>query len=447
VDLPKVPPFNVEKIPVELKRRRQWICWRYDMRDGKIIKVPVAPWMGHNAPVSVTDPNNCTDFNVAVDYARRLGLGVGFCFFEGAGIVGVDLDKLDQLGEEAQACIRKAESYCEYSPSGKGVHIYGYGELKRAIKKAGIEVYNNARFFTVTGNHVEGTPTTLGNIQPLLDEFVAKYGEKETVTVEVKPSQPTGGWENYVNKLGYTLREVREKDKVLDEYLRGGLTGKPSDSEADMGTLERLLFWGFEPNEAVAILEHYRWRKKLLRRDYIEGMLKKLLPPREIAKPKTPQTAEPPEKYFDDGKFVPKLLAEELMQEYHFITMRDNEQMYVWREGCYRPYAESLIKEECKIRLGEEFRTNRVNEVIDYIKASTFRDRYEEPPHLIPLQNGVLDINTMELKPHSPEYMFFNLLPVEYNPNAKCPNIEKFLSEITGCKEDVEILLEVIGIP
>ena len=150
-------------------------------------------------------------------------------------------------------------------------------------------------------------------------------------------------------------------------------------------------------------------------------------------------------KYFVEGKFVPMLLAEELMQQYRFITMRDNEQMYVWRDGCYRPYAESLIKEECKLRLGEEFRTNRVNEVIDYIKASTFKDRSEEPPHLIPLLNGVLDIKTLELKPHSPEYMFFNLLPVEYNPNAKCPNIEKFLTEITGSKEDVEICLETVG--
>ena len=165
--------------------------------------------------------------------------------------------------------------------------------MKKAIKKAGIEVYNDARFFTVTGNHVKGTPTTLGNIQPLLDELVTKYGEKETVTVEAKP-QPTGGWENHVNKLGYTLAEVRARDKVLDEYLSGGLAGKPSDSEADMGTLERLLFWGFEPDEAVAILEHYRWRKKLLRRDYIEGMLKKLLPVRETAKPKAPQTVELP---------------------------------------------------------------------------------------------------------------------------------------------------------
>jgi putative DNA primase/helicase len=150
-------------------------------------------------------------------------------------------------------------------------------------------------------------------------------------------------------------------------------------------------------------------------------------------------------RFFVEGHFVPMLLAEELMQQYRFITMRDNEQMYVWRNGCYRPYAESLIKEECRLRLGEDFRTNRVNEVIDFVRASSFRDRSEEPPQLIPLLNGVLDIETMELKPHSPEYLFFNLLPVEYNPTAKCPAVEKFLGEVAGCREDVDILLEVVA--
>lgn len=150
--------------------------------------------------------------------------------------------------------------------------------------------------------------------------------------------------------------------------------------------------------------------------------------------------------YSDDkGKFVPKLLAEELMQEYTFITMRDNEQIYVYQDGFYQPYAESLVKQECKTRLEEEYRINRVHEVLDFIKASTFRHRLEELAQFVPLKNGVLDMDTGELKPHSPEYMFFNLLPIEYDPNAMCPKIQKFLEEITATKEDVELLLEVVG--
>jgi len=151
-------------------------------------------------------------------------------------------------------------------------------------------------------------------------------------------------------------------------------------------------------------------------------------------------------KYFDDhGRFIPKLLAEEIMAEYHFITMMDNEVIYVYNNGFYQPYGEVLIKKLCKDRLQDEYRKNRASEVIDYIKASTYVRRREEPPNLIPLKNGVLDLETMELKPHSPEYMFFNKLPVKYDPDATCPNIDKFHREITGSEEDVQLLEEVIG--
>lgn len=282
----EIPPiiFSIEKIPAELKRRRQWICWRYEVRDDKLVKIPLAPWStGHDGPASVTDPNNMAPFELAVDYARDNGWGIGFCFFSGDGLTGIDLDKLDG---EAQEIIKKANSYAEFSPSGKGIHIIVKGKVKKAIKKDVIEVYSENRFFTVTGDHVEGTPLGLNDAQQLLDELEAKYGKKPNAVTVQQKTAPGKSWENYVNKLGYTLREVRQRDRVLDEYLDGGLAGKPSPSEADMGTLERLLFWGYEPDDAVSILEHYRWRKKLLRRDYVEGMLAKLLPVRETAKPK-----------------------------------------------------------------------------------------------------------------------------------------------------------------
>jgi len=442
-EIPPIPAPNIATIPDELKKRHQWVCWRFDLRDGKLVKVPIAPWVtGDTRPVSVTDPNNLSTFAQAIMYAEKFNCGIGFVFFKGAGVTGIDLDHIKEyLKDEADEILKKANTYAEYSPSGLGIHIIGYGTVDRPIKRPGIEVYSEDRFFTVTGRHVEGTPTTLNNIQALLDELQEKFGEKPKPITEAKPVK---GWEDYVNELGYTLKEVREKDKVLDEYLKGGLAGKPSDSEADMGTLERLLFWGYSPEEAVSILKFYRWREKLKRDDYIRGMLDKLLPVGERARPKQGEKPDH-KKYFVEEKFIPSILAEEIMQEYRFITMRDNEQMYVWFDGCYRPYAESLIKEECKRRLGEEFRANRASEVIEYIKASTFTERREEPPHLIPLLNGVLDINTMELKPLSPDYMFFNLLPVRYDPEAKCPKIEKFLNDVAGCKEDIELLLEVIG--
>ncbi|MEM3550837.1 MAG: phage/plasmid primase, P4 family, partial [Candidatus Bathyarchaeia archaeon] len=164
-----------------------------------------------------------------------------------------------------------------------------------------------------------------------------------------------------------------------------------------------------------------------------------------LKQPIIQEAVELPEKYFEGNAFIPKLLAEELLREYHFVTMKDTDVVYVFDDGYYQPYGEILIKVECKKRLGREYRKNRALEVIDYIKCSTYMNRREEPPNLIPLANGVLDVETMMLKPYTPDLMFFNKLPVKYDPSAKCPNIEKFLQEITATKQDVDILLEVIG--
>jgi len=104
-----------------------------------------------------------------------------------------------------------------------------------------------------------------------------------------------------------------------------------------------------------------------------------------------------------------------------------------------------MIRRACKARLQDEYRRNRAGEVVDYIKASTYTKRREEPPNLLPLKNGVLDLNTMELKPYTPEFMFFNKIPVNYDPEADCPEIKKFHKEIVNGEDQITVLEEVIG--
>ena len=152
-----------------------------------------------------------------------------------------------------------------------------------------------------------------------------------------------------------------------------------------------------------------------------------------------------PSAYFDGKKFVPKYLADEIMHRFHFVTMRDNEDIYVYFDGYYQSHAETFIKEQCKAALCERYRHYRATEVIDFIKVSSYIARREEPPHLIPLNNGLLDISTLILHPHSPHYVFFNKIPVKFDPKATCPNIQQFHHEITGDPSDVAVLEEVLG--
>jgi putative DNA primase/helicase len=151
--------------------------------------------------------------------------------------------------------------------------------------------------------------------------------------------------------------------------------------------------------------------------------------------------------YDEDERFIPAKLAEWIMKKFTFATMMDNEETYVYLDGFYQPMGDALIKKLVKEALQDEYRKNRALEVLDFVKASTYTLRREEPPHLIPLENGVLDLSKdpFELKSHSPDYMFFNKLPVKYDPEADCPAIKKFLKEITNSEEDATILEEVVG--
>lgn len=67
-------------------------------------------------------------------------------------------------------------------------------------------------------------------------------------------------------------------------------------------------------------------------------------------------------------------------------------------------------------------------------------------PHLLNVGNGVVDLRTGKLLPHSRDMMLSNCTPIEYDPNAKCPVFEGFLSRIfTGNIGLIDYIRRAIG--
>ena len=152
-------------------------------------------------------------------------------------------------------------------------------------------------------------------------------------------------------------------------------------------------------------------------------------------------------KYFDsDGRFIPKRLGDEILGAHWLITMEDTEETYIYGEGIYHSNGESFIKKEIQKKLGEETTTHRVNEVLDYIKRETFieRGRVNHDSDLICLENGIFNLQTKTLVPHTPEKIFLNKIQVRYNPEADCPKIKQFIEEIVH-RDDYPVLQEVTG--
>jgi len=85
--------LTTENIPDQLTERPQWVCWRREMRDGKLTKVPYAP--GTERRASTTELMTWATFEQALA-AYEAGEppyeGIGFVFCNADPFVGVDLD-------------------------------------------------------------------------------------------------------------------------------------------------------------------------------------------------------------------------------------------------------------------------------------------------------------------------------------------------------------------
>lgn len=162
------------------------------------------------------------------------------------------------------------------------------------------------------------------------------------------------------------------------------------------------------------------------------------------------QGREPdPDQYFSGDAFMPNRLAMEIEEDYDFVWNLFEETLYVYQDGVYQDRGERIIKEQCNIRLAGEFRTNRVNQVVEAIKTrpgvSKEKEEFKPPQYKINFENGVYDLQKQELLPHSSKYFFTQQIPWDYKENMDCPEIRDFLMEITGSEEDVQTLIEMVG--
>src|SRR5215208_2028462 len=200
-------------VPSELLETPQWVARRG--------KVPVDPKTGAGAKVSSNpeDPTKARDtwgtLDESASRAERDGLdGAGFVFSEDDPYCGVDLDgcrdpRTGKIAEWAQEIIDELASYTEASPSGTGVHVIVRGVLPRSGKSGQIEMYDSGRYFTVTGEHLEGTPKTVRSVQQALLELHRKtFGDPIT----------SGDFAPTLEDDNHTPKAIRKLDD--DQLLR-----------------------------------------------------------------------------------------------------------------------------------------------------------------------------------------------------------------------------------
>ena len=249
-------PLLLENIPQPLRCRAQWVVWRYVTRKGKLTKVPFNTQTGGEA--SSTDASTWASFEetAAAWGADERWDGIGYVFSADDPFVGVDLDKsidpaTGALKLWAQKLAERLGCYCEISPSGTGVKLFLIGRkpgarCSRYYEDGKVEVYEQARFFTVTGQRVAEFPADIVPAQAGLDWVYSKVlepppeapGAPETESVAATSTSLTD--EDILKKA----RGARKNGQKLTALWAGNWQSHfGSHSEADSSLVFMLAFY------------------------------------------------------------------------------------------------------------------------------------------------------------------------------------------------------------
>lgn len=173
--------------------------------------------------------------------------------------------------------------------------------------------------------------------------------------------------------------------------------------------------------------------------------------------------------HYDDKKktktiFKPALLSTYLQLKHPIITIKptqvnQNDPGDMWyydgeNVEMYRPNAELRLGRDIKEIWHDNFDTRLLYQTFANIRYETYinREEFTLNPEYIPIQNGILWVHKLDNEwiidvcENTSELYVASRIPVEYDPNAKCPRWISFLNEILPNQiKEIMWLQEYIG--
>lgn len=484
----------VNVIPSELRQLNQWICWKLEQREGKPTKIPVNPRTGGNAQSN--NKETWASFETALEACiQNRYSGLGFMFSKDNDIMGVDIDHCrdtegtdSALSEQAKEILSTLDSYSEISPSGTGVHIIIKGKLPPYGRRSGnLEMYEEGRFFTVSGKVLEGYSRNVEERTEALTLIHSKYIAKPEKQQEIhSPGICDLNCQTIVDKAMSSAAGGK-----FHSLYQGNWKGEyPSQSEADLAFCNLLAFWcGRDPGKMDAIfrssgLYRQKWdERRGGKGTYGEQTIQEAIRNcRDIYEPsKKDYRLEGGDKLHESETTLQKseksFKLSELGNAERLVSRHGNDIRYchewnkwlVWTgthwqidltgeierraKGTVRSmYAEAsqLQDEDQRAALAKyaaRSETNRaITAMVELAKSEpsipVISDQLDSDIWLLNCLNGTLNLQTGELKPHCRDDYITKLVPIEYDPTADFEEWAKFLNRIMSENQEIISFLQ-----
>jgi putative DNA primase/helicase len=237
-----------DSIPHELTVRPRWVLWRFETVKGRLTKIP---YRCNGRRASSTDPRTSASWADIQRAFDRGGFdGVGFVL-NGDGLIGFDFDHcVDAEGNVNDPKIVmyfvRLSSYTEITPSGTGLRVFVFGKIPGADRKLGnCEIYETERYLTITGRRYVDAPLAISRRQHAIEAVYAEiFAERITQRASTVPPRVTSIMLASDADLLDRARRARNGERFSRLYDEGAWQADfPSQSEADLWLLARLMFW------------------------------------------------------------------------------------------------------------------------------------------------------------------------------------------------------------
>ncbi len=110
------------------------------------------------------------------------------------------------------------------------------------------------------------------------------------------------------------------------------------------------------------------------------------------------------------------------------------EQILLYRDGWYQAFNERFFLKLIGVQIHKTLngRRSQTKEIFEVLKDILHDEGLETntEPNLINVKNGLFNINTFKLEPHTPSKLFTYQINAKYDQDAKCERFEKFLGEV-----------------
>ena len=479
--------LKAENIPASMKQQAGHLVWKCEpdkSNPDKLTKVPYKAF-ATNCKASKNKPDHWSDFDTAVNAAVRQENGVdGIGWVPQPGYVAIDLDdciiaETGEPNEYAKGVIERIGSYAELSPSGTGVRIIckdGRDVVTTSPKRKGKgEIMIGPNYVTLTGHKLPNSPDEVAEggdaLAALYEELVGPKKEPPCKQPAPVVQPPVAAIED--EEILQIVRRARNREK-FETLWSGDANGYKSSSEADLALAGILAFYVGPQghDQLIRLLKRSGLnREKHDRDDYMAQTAARAIGgTREFYRPqcgklnlRLPSTRtdmgyarriveslDGKARYcleingwmgFDGKCFVADQGA---AINSHAKTVADQ----VWREcnelrGDKRRAAAKCAT-RCSSSAGIDAATRLARSEVGMLVSP--RD-FDTDPMLLNLLNGVLDLRTRTLMPHSPRFLVTNLADVVFDPAAIAPMWERFINDVMGGdREMIRFLRQVSGI-